>query len=397
MDFRLTEEQKMLQNEVRTFALREIYPHRERLRKKEFPRDIFQKMVEAGYAGAVIPQEYGGAGLDNLSYALLTMELCRADAGIGLSIGASQSLVAKPISMFGSEEQKRLWLPRIASGEVVAAYAQTEPNAGSDVASIRATSRVIGDGTLTINGEKQFITNGSIAGLILALVRTDEYDLKHPRKNLAMVLVDAQKALAEGTLKVTKDFDKMGLHCSPTSSLFFDNCAVPESSILGDIGQGFFIAMATLTGSRPMIAAQSVGVAKAAFDEALRYTLERKQFGQRIADFQLTQSKLARMAMKIEAAELLTYQAAWIIDNVNEFFPDAIMAKASKAKLFASEAAEEIASVAAKLHGGMGFMTETPISWILADSRVLSTYEGTSDIQELIIAREFLRPHGVRI
>ncbi|MDO8560609.1 MAG: acyl-CoA dehydrogenase family protein [bacterium] len=394
MDFRLTDEQRMLQQEARDFATREIMPHREQLRKKEFPRDIFAKMVEAGFAGAIIPQEYGGAGLDNISYAMLTMELCRADAGIGLSIGASQSLVAKPLVLFGNNEQKNRWLPQIASGEVIAAYAQTEPGAGSDVGAIRTRGTCTENGDVVITGEKQFITNGSIANLILVLLRTDD---SHPRNDLTMVLVGADKARAEGTLTITKDFNKTGLHCSPTSSLYFENCRVPGSNIIGNIGQGFFIAMATLTASRPMIAAQSVGVAKAAFEEAMKYTLERKQFGKRIADFQMTQSKLARMALLIEAAELLTYQAAWVIDNAEEFSPDTVMAKASKAKLFASEAAEEIATVAAKLHGGMGFMAETPISWILADSRVLTTYEGTSDIQELIIAREFLRPYGVKL
>lgn len=247
-----------------------------------------------------------------------------------------------------------------------------------------------------ISGEKQFITNGSIAKLILALVRTNDH---HPRQGLTMILIDAEKAKREGTLIITKDFDKMGLHCSPTSSLFFENCRIPESNIVGGIGQGFFIAMATLTGSRPMIAAQSTGIAKAAFDEALHYSLTRKQFGQRLADFQKTQSKFARMSMKIEIAELLTFESAWYIDNAMDLGvpPETIMAKASKAKLFASEAAEEIAMVAAEIHGGMGFMAETPIAGILADSRVLKTYEGTSDIQELIIAREFLRPHGVKI
>lgn len=391
MDFRLTNEQKMLQSEVREFALREIYPHRDRLRKKEFPTVIFYKMVDAGYAGAIIPQEYGGAGLDNLSYALMTIELCYADAGIGLSIGASQSLVAKPIMLFGNDEQKQEWLPKIAVGQVIAAYGQTESNAGSDISSIQTKGIINGD-EIIINGEKQFITNGSIANLVLALVRTDD---SHPRKGLTFVLIDTKKAKSEGSLTVS-DLEKTGLHCSLTSTLHFDNCRVPLKNILGGPGMGFTIAMTTLTASRPMIAAQSVGVAKAAFDEALRQTLERRQFGQRIADFQLTQSKLARMAIEVEAAELLTFQAAWILDNLEGFTPETVMAKASKAKLFASEAAERIAAVAAKLHGGMGFMAETPIGWILADSRVLSTYEGTSDIQELIIAREFLRPHGVK-
>lgn len=398
MHFGMTADQKMIQMETRDFVAREIYPHRARLRKKEFPWDVYRKMVEAGFAGAIIPEEYGGAGLSTLSFAIMTIEICRADAGIGLSFGASQSLVAKPIMLFGNDNQKKTWLPKIASGEVIASYAQTEPNAGSDVSAIQTKGSYDSNGEMIINGEKQFITNGSIADLVLVLLRTGD-DSRHPRQGLTMVLVDAKKAREEGSLIIARDFDKMGLHCSPTSSLVFENCRVPESNILGGPGQGFFIAMATLTGSRPMIAAQSAGIAKAAFDEALRYSLERKQFGKRLADFQKTQSKLARMSLKIEIAELLTFESAWYVDNATELgvAPEMIMAKASKAKLFASEAAEEIAMVAAELHGGMGFMAETPIAWILADSRVLKTYEGTSDIQELIIAREFLRPHGVRI
>jgi len=393
MDFRLTEEQEMLRKQVRDFALREIYPHRAQLRKKEFPWDIHRKMSEMGLAGSQIPEEYGGMGLSNLDNALITIELSMADAGVGLGIGASQSLAGKPLMLFGNDEQKRAWLPQLASGEALGAYGQTESGAGSDISAIKTRGVVTGD-EIVITGEKQFITNGSIAKLILVLVRTDDF---HPRRGLTFVLVDAEKAKREGTLTAS-DLDKKGLHCSLTSTLFFDGCRVPVTNVLGGFEMGFMIAMTTLTASRPMIAAQSVGVAKAAFEETLKYTTsDRKIFGQRIADFQVTQSKLARMSLKIEAAELLTYQAAWVIDNASDFTPETVMAKASKAKLFASEAAEEIAAVAAKLHGAMGFMAEPDISGILEDSRVLTTYEGTSDIQELIIAREFLRPHGVRI
>lgn len=393
MDFKLSEEQEILRTQIRAFVAKEILPHWQRLRKKEFPRDIFKKMAEQGLAGAVIPEEYGGTGLDALSYVLITEEICRADGGVGLSIGASQSLVAKPIEWWGTEAQKREWLPKIATGEVIAAYAQTEPQAGSDVAGIRTKGAHDGD-AIVVDGRKQFITNGSVADLILALVRTSDAE---PRRGLTMVLVDAKRAKEEGSLVVLKDEDKAGLHCSPTSALAFENCRVPAENILGGEGMGFAVAMMTLTCSRAMIAAQSVGLAQAAFDCALEYVLEREQFGKKIAEFQKTQTKLAQMAVKIEAARLLTYRAAKLADEQGPMNFQEFMAEASMAKLYASTIAEEVASMAAKMHGGMGFMADSRVSAIHADSMVLQTYEGTSDIQELIIARKFLRPHGIRI
>lgn len=393
MDFRLSEEQRLLRDEIRAFAEREILPHWQRLRGKAFPRDIFQRMTEQGLAGAVIPEEYGGAGLSTLSFAIITEELCRADGGVGLSVGASQSLVAKPIVWWGTDGQKRFWLPKIASGEVIAAYAQTEPQAGSDVAGVK--TQVVEDGDeLVLNGRKQFITNGSIADLVLVLARTDQ---EQPRRGLTMVLVDAEQAKAQGTLTVLKDEDKAGLHCSPTSALAFENCRVPKENILGGAGMGFAIAMMTLTCSRAMIAAQSVGLAQAAFDCALAYSLEREQFGQKLAEFQKTQSKIARMALMIDAARTLTYRAAWLVDELGAANFQDFMAEASMAKLYSSEIAETVASMSAKLHGGMGFMADSRISAILADTMVLQTYEGTSDIQELVIARKYLRPHGIKI
>lgn len=392
MNFELTEEQKLLQRSVRDFAAREILSQWRRLRKKEFPRDIFEKMCAAGYSGALIPEAYGGQGLDLVSFTVMVEELCRADAGVGLSIGASLSLVGEPIKYFGNEEQKQAWLPKIAAGQVIGAYAQTEPQAGSDVAGIMLKGTPDGN-DLVITGKKQFITNGSIAKLILAIVRTDP----HPSKGLTMVLVDADNARKENTLIIDRDEDKMGLHCSPTSALTFDRCRVPITNIVGEQGMGFSYAMATLIGSRSMIAAQGVGLAQAALDEALSYALEREQFGKKLVEFQVMQRDLARMQMKVEAARLLTYQAAWYVDTLGISRGEEFMEKTSFAKLFASEIAAEVAEKALIIHGGMGYMAETRISAIMQDALVLQIYEGASNIQEYIIARELLKEHGIKI
>jgi len=394
MNFRLTDEQAALKEQARTFAKNEILPHWRRLRKKEFPWDIYRKLVESGFAGALLDEKYGGAGLGMLDFFLVTEEMCRADGGVGLSIGASQSLVGKPVQNFGTDEQRNFWLPKIASGHILAAYCQTEPDSGSDVSSIKTRAVLCHEHTgFKISGTKQLITNGSIADLLMVLVRTDE----HKYNGLTWVLVNAKDARTQGTLIVEKDFDKMGLHCSPTSTLVFQNCIVPEKNILGALGMGWPIAMATLTGSRSMIAAQGVGLAQAALDEALAYVKERKQFGKALAEFQRVQGQLARMAMKLDAARLLGYRAAWLTDELGPMRSAEFMMEASMAKLFASEVVEEIASTAAELHGGMGFMAESRIGAIMEDARVLKIYEGTSAIQEYVIARQLLAKHGFKI
>lgn len=395
MDFQLTDEQKMLQEQARQFSEREILPHWQRLRKKEFPRDIFAKMVEAGYAGATIPEEYGGGGLDLLSFAIVVIELCRADAGAGLSTGASLSLVAKPIEVFGNDEQKRFWLPKIASGKVIGAYAQTEPDHGSNVAGIQ--TKAVRDGNeLVISGTKRFITNGSIADVVLVLAKTETHADK-PHKGLSFILVDAKAAREAGTLIIDRDWDKMGLHCSPTSDLTFDKCRVPASNIVGEPGLGWWYAMGTLIGSRAMIAAQGVGIAEAAFEEALKYTLQREQFEKKLAEFQVMQRDLARMQMEIEAARLLTYQAAWLTQTLGIFRSEEFAEKTSFAKLYSSEVAARVAEKALVMHGGVGYMAETRISALYQDAIVLQIYEGASNIQEYIIARQLLRKHGIKI
>lgn len=394
MDFKLTEDQRILKEQAWNFAKNEILPHWRRLRQKQFPWDIYRKLVGAGYAGAIIEERYGGAGLGMLEFFLVTEEICRADGGIGLSIGASQSLVGKPIQIFGDDAQRNYWLPKIASGEVLAAYCQTEPDAGSDVAAITTRGVIDGD-WITITGTKQFITNGSIADLHLVLVRTGE----HKYRDLTMVLLDAKRAKEEGTLiaPIESDFDKHGLHCSPTGAPVYQNCRVPISNILGAKGMGWAVAMTTLTISRSMIAAQGVGLAQGALDEVMQYSIERKQFGKPLAAQPLVQEAIARMAMKIDAARLLGYRAACLVDERGPAEALSFAKEASMAKLFASETAFEVARTAAKLHGGMGFMAETRIGAIFEDTLPLEIYEGVSAIQGYIIAKQILAEHGFTI
>src|SRR3989344_3933235 len=352
MDFELSEDHKMIRQMARDFAEREIKPKVKNLRKKEFPWEHFKKMAELGFAGANIPVEYGGGGLDSLAVAIFTEEMCRIDAGVGLSVGAGLSLGIEPLKNFGSDSQKSFWFPKILSGEAIVAYCQTEPQAGSDVASIKTTGVIEGN-EIIINGQKQFITNGSVAGLMIVLLTTSPWK-KH--NGMTMVLVDAKKAKSEGSLIIIKDEDKMGLHCSPTTSLSFINCRVPVSNILGFPGFGFKMAMATLIGSRPMIAAQGVGLAQGALELALDYAITREQFGKKIAEFQLIQAKLAEIKILIEASRLLTYRAAWLKDKINDVARSTeYMAEASIAKLFSSCAATEVVDMALQIHGGAGY------------------------------------------
>lgn len=394
MDFELSEDHKMIRQMARDFAEKEIKPKVKDLRKKEFPWEHFRKMAELGFAGANIPVEYGGGGLDSLAVAIFTEEMCRVDAAVGLSVGAGLSLGIEPLKNFGTDEQKNFWFPKILSGEAIVAYCQTEPEAGSDVASIKTTG-VIENSEIIINGQKQFITNGSVAGLMIVLLKT-EPEKKH--NGMTLVLVDAKKAKEEGSLTILRDEDKMGLHCSPTTSLAFTNCRVPVSNILGLPGYGFKMAMATLIGSRPMIAAQGVGIGQGALELALDCAITREQFGKKIAEFQLIQAKLAEMKTLVEASRLLTYRAAWLKDKINDVTRSAeYMAEASMAKLFSSQAAKKVVDMALQIHGGSGYMRDYRISDLYQDVRVLEIYEGTSEIQQLIIARSLLRPLGVKV
>ena len=403
MDFRLTDTQEMLRDDAWNFAQKEILGDDGRkwleFRKKGFPHEFYKKLVSK-YGGATIDIAYGGAGIGTLDFCLITEQLSQADAGAGLSLGTSLVLVADPIQLFGNEEQKRLFLPRIARGEI-GAYAQTEAGAGSDVNGIK-TKGVISGNEIIINGSKIFITNGSVADIIIVIVRTgpEKY------RGLSMVIVDAKKAKTEGSLIIERDEDKLGLHCSPTTALTFTDCRVPVFNVVGQPGMGFFYAMATLIGSRPMIAWQGVGMAQAAFDLALKHVLEREQFSKKLYENQSVQHELADMKEMIEGARLLAYQAAWEVEKTLEFKADPlrllmarveIMDKASMAKLRAADEATPVILESLKLHGGMGFMKESRIAGLWEDLPILHIYEGASKIQKYIIAKQIFKKHGIDI
>lgn len=322
------------------------------------------------------------------------MELCRGDAGVGLSVGATLSLAADPIINHGTEAQKRKYLPIFAQGGK-GAYGQTEPGAGSDVSAIK-TKGVIEGNNIRITGEKIFITNGSIADVIILIVRTspDRYT------GLTMVIIDANEARRAGTLRHDPTPDKLGLHCSPTDNLIFEDCVIPLENILGGpdmLGMGWLFANATLIGSRPMIAAQAIGLAEAARDCAVATILEREQFGKKIYQFQSAQHAIAKMQVDIEAARLLAYQAAVAVDTTPLFERESIMELTSYAKYFAAQVATDVALQAMILHGGMGYMKESRITAIWEDAPVTHIYEGTDPIQLYVIARQFFKKQNVKI
>lgn len=390
IDFTLTAEQAILKESAGQFAEKHILPYWRSLRENRFPWYLHRRMVHAGYTGATIPTEYGGAGLDQVSFSVLAEEICRADAGVGLSLGATLMLVAEPILRFGTEEQKKRWLPAIAKG-AIGAYAQTEPGAGSDISAIRTKGEFVGD-EIVITGEKTFITNGTVANVAIVLVRTSE----DKYRGLTMVLVDVKKAVRENALTVLV-LEKVGLHSSPTTSMAFQGCRVPVENVLGKIGNGFMQATATLTGSRPFIGVQGVGIAQAALDCALAHVLQREQFGKKLAEHKDIQRDLAEMYVAIEAARLLVYRAAHAVDITPAEEREKIADFASMAKLYAARAATFCAEESFILHGGMGFMAESRIAAIRADASVLHIYEGAKHIQLGIIARHLLAPHCIKV
>lgn len=405
MDFALTEEQVMLRDSVWEFAKNELLgeeknpPLWRHWRQKGVALEIHKKFVKQGYSGALIGEEYEGANIGMLSFGLMTEQISRASLGAGLTIGTSLALGAEPIQHFGSKEQKEYYLPRIAKGSIMA-YAQTESGAGSDVSAIK-TKGVFDGNELVINGSKIFCTNGSIADDIIMIVRTGQ----RKYRGLTMVIVDAKKAKAEGSLIIDRDEDKLGLHCSPTTAFTCNDCRVPVSNIIGDPEAGFFYATTTLIGSRPMIALQAVGAAQAAFDCALQYLLNREQFGRKIAANQAIQHELADMQQKIEAARLLSYRAAWEVEQTCKIEDPAqftlarvnIMERPSMAKLEAADVASWVTKQSAVLQGGMGYMKESRITSIYEDVLITHIYEGAPHVHKTIIARQLLEKHGIEV
>ncbi len=376
MDFDLTPEQKEIQALARDFVRAEIEPHAATWdREHIFPREIYGKLAELGLMGACIPDEYGGAGADFLAYMLVLEELSRGDAGVGVTVAVHTSAVTLPLLRFGTEEQRARFVPPLARGEQIGAFALTEAEAGSDAGALR-TSATPENGGWRISGAKQFISTAEAAGTFLLFARTDP-DTPGARGVSAFVL-DAEH------VRVTGREEKLGLNSSTTNSIAVD-ALVDADRLLHEEGKGFHVAMATLDGGRIGIAAQAVGIAQAAYDVAREYALERHAFGQPIAKFQAIQYKLADMATEIAAARLLVHRAAWLKEN------DLPHTEAgAKAKLFASGVAQRQTGEAIQILGGYGYTKEFPVERYYRDAKITEIYEGTSEIQRLVIARSVL-------
>ena len=376
MDFELSAEQREIKAVARDFAEAEIEPFAgDWDREHRFPRDLYPKLAELGLMGVCIPQELGGAGADFLSYILVLEELSRADAGVGVTVAVHTSAVTLPILTLGTDEQRSRFVPPLARGELIGAFALTETEAGSDAGSLR-TAATREDGGWRISGTKQFISTAEHAGTFLLFARTDA-DTPGARGVSAFIL-DAEH------IRVTGREEKLGLNSSTTNSIAVD-AFVDGDRMLHDEGKGFAVAMSTLDGGRIGIAAQALGIAQAAYDAARAYALERKQFGQRIGEFQAIQWKLADMATEIDAARMLVYRAAWLKQQGKPHTEEG-----AKAKLFASEMARRQTAEAIQIFGGYGYTKEFPVERYYRDAKITEIYEGTSEIQRLVIARSVL-------
>lgn len=375
MNFDLTQEQQMIKKTMREFADRVVAPGAvDRDRTKEFPKQAFKQLSDMGMMGLPFDEAYGGAGADTTSFAIVTEELSRVCASTGITYSAHISLGGAPLSLFGTEEQKQKYLTPICSGESFGAFGLTEPNAGSDAGGTE--TRAVEDGDdWVINGSKVYITNASHAKHLAITAITGMNDGK---KEISAIIVPTD---AEG-FTIIDNYEKMGLNASNTTELVLENVRVPKENLLGKRGEGFKQFLVTLDGGRIGIAAMAVGIAQGAFNKALAYAKERKQFGKTLSEFQVTQFKLADMAMKIELARNMVYKAAWLKDQGRPFTKEASMAK-----LYASEMAMEVADEAIQIHGGYGYMKEYEVERYMRDAKLLEIGEGTSEVQRMVISR----------
>lgn len=374
MQIVLTEEQELLRETVRRFAREVVQPRAKEIDESgEFPVDFFRQAGELGLAGVAVPEEHGGAGMDTVSYCLVIEEVSRVCATSGVILSVNNSLVCDPLLKFGNDDQKREFLTPLAAGDKIGCFALTEPGAGSDAASLRTTARRDGD-DYVLNGSKVFITNGTHADLAIVFATVDP-EKKHRGITAFVVPCDAP-----GLTRGAHEY-KLGVNASGTTELAFEDVRVPATSRLGEEGEGFKIAMATLDGGRVGISAQAVGVAQGAFDAALAYAREREQFGRPIADFQAIQFYLADMQTEIDAARLLTWKAAWAKENQKRY-----TLEAAQAKLFSSEMAQRVTNKALQIHGGYGYTREYDVERFFRDARITEIYEGTSEIQKMVIA-----------
>jgi hypothetical protein len=383
LDFSLSEEQELLKKTVRDFAESELRPHsREWDERQEFPREVFTKLGQMGLMGVVWPPEYGGAGMTTLDYAIVMEELARVDAGVALSVAAHNSLCSGHIFLAGTEEQKKTYLAPLARGEKVGCWGLTENSAGSDAGGTKTTA-VRGADCWVLNGSKTFITNGRLADIAVIMAVTNK--AKEKKGISAFIVERGTKGFRSG-----KKEDKLGVRSSDTSELVFEDCRIPAANLLGQEGNGFIDTLRILDRGRIGIAAFSLGIAQAALEASHLYARGRRQFGHAIADFQAIQFKIADMATKVEASRLLTWRAAALRDAGREHTTESSMAK-----LFASEAAVEVAMEAVQIHGGYGYIKDYPVERYLRDSKLGTIGEGTSEVQRLVIARELLGLRGM--
>jgi len=376
VDFALSETHDITRKMVREFAEREIAPESRKYdESQEVPSHWATKMAGLGLLGVFVPEKWGGAGLDAISYAIVIEELSRVDASAGVIAAVNNGLVCDPLLKFGTDDQKKRWLIPLAQGKKLGAYALTEPGSGSDAASMRTTARLEGK-EWVLDGTKQFVTNAHDADLVVVYARTgsEKYDI-----SAFLVPTDAP-----GFSRLKKE-DKLGIRASDTMTLGFDRCRIPRDNLLGTKGKGFNIALTTLDGGRIGIAAQALGIAQRALEESLKYSQEREAFGSKIAEFQAIQWKLADMATEIDAARILTYRAAWMMDKGLRHTYES-----SAAKLYASEAAHRAVDAALQIHGGYGFIKDYVVEKLYRDQRITELYEGTSEVQRLVIARSVM-------
>ena len=379
MDFDYTPEQIHLRKSVREFAEAEIAPHvMEWDEASKFPLEIMPKLAEMGLLGVIFPEQYGGAGLGYVEYVIAIEELSRIDGSVGIIVAAHNSLCSNHIFKFGTEEQKKKYLTPLAQGKKIGAWSLTEPEAGSDAGGTRTTAKRDGNDWV-INGSKTFCTNGHYADYAVVMALTDKSKNSH---GISAFIVE------KGTpgFKPGKKENKLGLRASDTSELIFTDCKVPAENMLGAEGEGFIGSLKILDGGRISIAALGLGMAQGALDAAIKYSKQRKQFGQTISEFQAIQFKLADMATQVEAARLLVYQAAWLADRKDVRFTR----ESSMAKLFSSEVAVRVANECVQIHGGYGFIKDYPAEKFYRDVKLCTIGEGTSEIQKLVIARQLL-------
>jgi hypothetical protein len=379
MDFAYTPEQIQLRKEVREFAEAEIAPHvMEWDEAQTFPLEVIRKLGKLGYMGSIFPEELGGAGFGYIEYSIIVEELSRVDGSVGIIVAAHTSLCSNHIYKMGSEAQKRRYIPRLAAGEWIGCWSLTEPEAGSDAAGTR--THAVRDGTAwVLNGAKTFCTNAHHADVCVAMAVTERAAAQH---GISAFIIEKDTP----GYRLGKKENKLGLRASATGEVIFEECRLPLSQLLGGEHEGFVDSLKVLDGGRISIAALSIGMAQGAYDAALRYAKLRRQFGRPISEFQAIQHKLVDMAVEIDAARLLNYRAAWMLDR-----GERVTRESSMAKLFASEAAVRIASEAVQIHGGYGFIKDYPVEKFYRDVKLCTIGEGTSEIQRLVIARQLLK------